>query len=678
MNKNSWAKKIAKCAFPLAAMCLLLTQQSCLEEYAPGNYYTFTGNTVASFLESEGYKEDFTYFVEVLKRAEIWGEMRTYGTYTCFAPTNAGFEDYFKEKGVSSVAELTKEQCDTIAKTHICNSLFYCKDLVVGALPYPNRLDRYLVYTCDSATDEHGKMDIVYRLNQQSTIVERDDSVQNGVVQIVDRVLSPSNKMLPDVMELDPNIRLFVEALKATKMTDSLTAYMDDEYELHIPSYDSIDPSKGIRYATGMETNQIGIFPEHRYFKFTAFVETDSVFESYGITSLQDLVDYVTPIYEESFPSATYDKNDYTDRNHPLNRFVSYHLLPEQMAYNEFNISQKELTDYYVEWANIDIEDIFETMMPHSIMRLSSPKVGGRYINRKGAGKTLVEPGVRVFSPSESAKAGDAVLDQTAINGVYHYIDKLLLYDKKTREETLNTRLRIMCQTLSPDYINSGARGRLSSDVNGNWTMGFKPGFCKNVQLSEETQAWVRYRNNTFTCFFGEEITIMGRYDVTFRLPPVPTEGTYELRMYMCTMKDSGMQGFTSDRGVVQIYLNDVPQGIPVDLRLNQLDVAVTGDGKKANKSDDEEVLRAKERAMHSRGYMLAPDSYSAQGSINLRWDREDCLRKIIATDYFYPEVDYFIRIRLVLDNPTACCPFNMIELVPKSIYAGDIPEDTH
>ena len=104
----------------------------------------------------------------------------------------------------------------------------------------------------------------------------------------------------------------------------------------------------------------------------------------------------------------------------------------------------------------------------------------------------------------------------------------------------------------------------------------------------------------------------------------------------------------------------------------------VTGDGKKANKTDDEDLLRAKEKAMHSRGYMLAPDSYSAQGSINLRWDREDCLRKIICTDYFYPEVDYYFRIRLVLDNPTACCPFNMIELVPKSIYAGDIPEDTH
>lgn len=675
---NSRTGKIAKFFLSAMTFALLLAQQSCLEENAPGNYYTFTGNTVASFLESDEYKEDFTEFVKVLKRSGVWGEMRTYGTYTCFAPTNEGFKEYLAVRNVSSVDELTKEQCDTIAYTHLCNSLFYCKDLVVGALPYPNMLDRYLVYTCDSAQDATtGKTKIIYRLNQQSTIIERDDSVQNGVVQIIDKVLSPSNKMLPDVMFLDPNISIFNEALMVTHMEDSLVAYMDETYRS--PSFDSTDVSKGVRYNTGMETNQIGIFPTKRYFKFTAFAETDSVFNSLGITNLEELVEYVTPIYEESFPGLTYDPDDYTDRNHPLNMFVSYHLLPEQLAYNEFNISQKELTDYYVEWKNIDIEDFYETMMPHSIMRLSSPYIGGRYINRKGiSGKDGFVRGVQVFDPNKSAKAGAALLDQTAINGVYHYIDHLLVYDKQTREETLNTRIRIMCQTLSPDYINSGARGRLSSDVNGNWTMGYLPGFCKNVKLSDETQAWVRYRNNTFTCFFGEEITFLGIYDIEYRLPPVPFAGTYELRMFMCTMKDSGLGGFKSDRGVVQVYLNGEPQGIPIDMTLNQLDVAVTGDGIKANKSDDEDVLRAKEKAMHSRGYMLAPDSYSAQGSINLRWDREDCIRKIIATDYFYPEQDYYIRVRLVLDNPTACCPFNMIELVPKSVYAGDIPEDTH
>lgn len=683
MKKNNWASRIAKCCLPAMLIGIFAIQQSCLDEVAPGNYYTFTGNTVASFLESEGYKENFTDFVKVLKRAGVWGEMRTYGTYTCFAPTNEGFKEYLAKKGVSSVDELTKEQCDTIALTHLCNHLFYCKDLVTGALPYPNLLDRYLVYTCDSSADATGKYKIVYRLNSQTTIIERDDSVQNGVVQIVDKVLSPSNKMLPDVMKEDPNISLFNKALLETGLADSLVAYIDATYPT--PSYDSTSASKGVRYDTGFETNQIGIFPEKRYFKFTAFAETDSVFKAHGIETLDQLVAFVTPIYKESFPNSQYDENDYTDRNHPLNRFVAYHLLPEQLNYNEFNISQPELTGYYLEWANIDIEDFFETMMPHSIMRLSSPYIGGRFINRKGiASKAGFVRGIEIFDPNRPGAAGGELIDKSAINGVYHYIDDILLYDKTTREETLNTRMRIMCQTLSPDYINSGARGRLANATDKNaWTMGYLPGYCTNVEMSKETQAWVRYRNNTFTCFFGEEITVMGIFDITYKLPPVPFPGTYELRMYECTMKGQTLNGYSCDRGVVQIYLNGVPQGIPVDLRISQTDPEVTGDGEQVKKptAGDEEaeaLLRAKEKAMHSRGYMLAPDSYSAQGNINLRWDRDDCLRKIITTDYFDPEQDYYFRIREVLDNPAACCPFNMIELVPKSIYAGDIPEDSH
>lgn len=697
-------KVLASMSVSVLASAALFTMQSCLDEYAPGNYYTFTGETVASLLESEEYKDDFTYFVEVLKRADIWGEMKTYGNYTCFAPTNDGFKEYFDEKGVSSVDELTDEQCDTIAFTHIIKSLFYCKDLVVGALPYPNMLDRYLIYNCDELrdADDTTKVKAVYRLNGQSRIIERDDSVVNGVVQIIDKVLNPTNKMLPDVIKVDPNIKIFSEALFATGLDQKLTGYIDAEYpQQRMEGNDSTDYSTTpCLYTTGYETER-GIFAEKRYFKYTVFAEPDSVFLANNINGFDDLVLKAQEIYDEAYPedadayvlfpdpSNPDDLSCYKNPKHPLNRFVAYHLLPEQLTYDQFNVSQPEFTDYFVGWDYIDIEDFYETMMPHSIMRISYPVTGGRYINRKGArkaddGKGVTEKGVRIFTPSEDAVLKARIEGEdasTALNGVYHYIEDILAYSKHTREVTLNCRMRIMCNTLSPDFINSGARGRNNSDANGKWTMGYLDGFCTNVEKTEETELWVRYRNNTFTSFFGDEMTLRGIYDVTFRLPPVPTAGTYEIRMFVCAMSDESLANPIGDRGVVQYYLNGVPCGIPVDLRYNQTNPKVTGDGKTANKPEtDEEIeeVNLKTKAMHSRGYMLAMDTYAAQGSINLCWDRNDCLRKIITTDYLYPDKDYYLRIRLVLDNPDACCPFNTLELVPKSIYQGDIPEDRH
>lgn len=665
MKRNFLTKLLTKVVTPALFLGTMFSQQSCLDAYAPGNYYTFTGETVANFLENR--EETFSDFIYCLKQANIWGEMRTYGEYTCFAPTNDAFDIFLQDKGLSSVEGLTKEECDTIAFTHIIKNLFYCSDIVEGAMPFPNMLDRYLIYTCDSLGST-GEMGIYYKINSDATILERDDTVTNGVMQIVDRVIAPSNKFLPDVMKLDERITIFYEALMKTHMNDSLVAYLD--YNYRSPGYDSIslDNGGGIPYDTGYETCK-GLFPEKRYFKFTAFAEPDSVYKANNINNLDDLIAFAKEVYDKSYPEDAnkYD-DDFTNRKNPLNRFVSYHLLPEQLNYNEFNVSDDWVANQYVSWKEQDLEDFYETMMPYSIMRISNPYNSQyKYINRKGTAalKNLTFEGARIKSTAESGR------DQTALNGVYHLLDNIIAFDYDTRYQVLNTRIRVMCNTMSPDFINSGARGPQPVSTTLDVTMGFIPGFCKNVQATAETQCWVRKRNSSYTSYFGDEMTIRGIYDITFRLPPVPTSGTYELRFYECTLAGTGK----CDRGVVQFYLNGAPCGIPVDLRL-QGDNPLVG---RIGDSDagSEDAIRANDKAMRNRGYMKAMDSYTASGGDNLR-GRQDCIRKIVTTDYFYNDQDYYLRLRLVLDNPNACCPFNTIELVPKSVYAGDIPEDRH
>ena len=276
----------------LSSICAVMLP-ACLREQVPANYYTFTDDTIASFLEKNS--DDFSTFIDILKKAKVWGEMQTYGTYTCFAPTNEAFSRYFEEKGIGSVDDLDYAECDTIARTHLLDRSYYTTDMVEGAFPTPNRLDRYLSFSCDSDSVT-GR--IYYLVNKDSRMIARDDTVQNGVMQIVDRVVVPSTLMLPELIEQDSTVSIFYNALVLTRMCDSLEYYQDLTYPT--PSYDSI--TTGVKYHTGDEW-EYAIFPEKRYFKYTVFAEPNSVYRKHNINNLEDLKKYAKEVYDKSYPN---------------------------------------------------------------------------------------------------------------------------------------------------------------------------------------------------------------------------------------------------------------------------------------------------------------------------------------------------------------------------------------
>lgn len=645
----------------IALLATVFSLQSCLDDYTPGNYYTFTGETIADFLSNR--EESFSSFIEVLKRADLWGEMRTYGEYTCLAPTNDAFDIFLAEKNISSISELTDKECDTIAKTHIIGYAFYFTDIYEGALPFPNRLDRYLVYTLDTLPEservdsEGNTRNYAYRINRYATLLERDDTVQNGVMHIVDRVIQPSNSFLPDIIKQDSTISIFYQALVLTGLADSIVRHMDETYVE--PGEDSCTVGY-FREVTSSGEKENKIWPERRYFRYTAFIEPDYVYQANDIFNVNDLAKYAKQIYDESYPEdANLYDDDYTNRRNPLNRFISYHLLRYALNYNDMNFTDPQIVENCILPAEIDMEEFYETIAPHTIMRISTPHFksdGSPFINRKGPAKAVVVRGARVMAPTEGK------LDQTALNGQYHYIDDIISYSKDTRENTLNTRIRISSGTLSPDFVNSGARTR--PVTNTRYASCFKAGYLENFTFSENAPVVFRNLAGTYNCYYGGEVVMEGIYDVTMKLPPVPTASTYEIRLSFYAEEH---------RGVSQIYLNDKPCGIPLDLRL-------TGDDPRVGWKNDSEFaneaeLQNYDHAMHNRGLMKGIDSYKG-------WDvqRENLhiLRPILATEYLEPEKDYYLRIRQVLDNDKTTFQADAFEIVPKSIYNGIVPEDRH
>jgi len=626
-----------------ALLVVQFSVSSCSDESAEKNYYTFTGEMLTDYLQNRS--STYSDFILVLQRAEIYDLLSTYGKYTCFAPTNSAMAVYLSENGLKSVSELTDEDCDTLAYSHLIKVAYFTTDLNDGVIPTTNMNDRYLSISCD--TDAYSNIE--YYINKTSKIILRDDSVENGVVHTINKVLSTSNDLLPDMLEKDTTISLFYSALLKTGLDNLLRDYLDLTYSC---GEDSVE--EGIYYHTGQEW-ETAYYPKDRKFKYTAFIEPNSVYEARDITTLEELIAHAKEVYDATYPedAGLYD-DDFTNRKNPLNRFVAYHLLDRLGNYNELTITG-EIKLRMNASSLIDATDSYETMCPHTIIQCSSPSEG-LFINRKGVGTNYTVRGVKIYAPSETSA------DQSAVNGVYHYIDDILEYDVNTRDVVFNCRFRFDATTLSSDFMSSGARGREGTAT----CTGFKPGSVKDWTFTDETLVSVRNRHVDFDSYEGDEVVLLGQYDFSFKLPPVP-EGTYEIRLGYCAM---------STRGIIQVFFDKLPCGIPLDLRVSATDESIGWVADTGNPEKDKAV----DKAMHNRGYMKGPDTIRryAGGTYYIFRNQSQTFRRILATKYLSDDEDHYLHIKQVLDNAKAEFAFDYIELCPKSIYASEAGEDTH
>ncbi len=631
-----------------SCLCFIAALMSCNDDDIPVNYYSSTKLTAASFLEENN--DQFSEFNKILKRTPYFAMLGTYGEFTVFAPNNDGIQRFLARSGYGSVDNIPTETCDTIVRTHIIKKgAFFTTDIGEGTLPQLNMDDAYIVLSSDS--DVMNDNALVYYVNKTSRMVTRDDSVTNGVVHSIDNVISASNLLLADKIAEDSTLTIFSQALQLTGMADSLTKYIDETY---FCGEDSVHEGVMVRCTSGSALMTRSFWPEKRYFKYTAFVETDEVYEKAGINDINGLIRYAKSVYDQTYPedAGLYD-DDYTHRKNPLNRFVSYHLLPRVGQYNSW-VCSGEMREHCWLTSVSDPEEFYETMCPGTIMRFCGPSAG-LFINRKGLQNNVTVRGVKVLSPSESGS-----IDQNALNGVYHYVDRILAYTPEVRDKVLNCRIRIDATALSPDFMNCNGRGRYGEDI----LTGFKNGYITDWVAREGTYVGVHSDVGYWNSYEGNAVCVSGVFDLTIKLPPVP-DGTYEIRL-----------GYTAnaERGVVQVYLNEDPCGIPVDLRVYGLDPTI---GWIADTDDDEENV-ANDKAMHNRGYMKSPDCYRPWDADQTLRELSWTLRRVLATRYLQADKPNYLRFRQVLKDPNAYWSFDYIELCPKSIYGSPEGEDTH
>jgi uncharacterized surface protein with fasciclin (FAS1) repeats len=621
-------------------LLLCLAFQACMDD-AVQNFRTAEEDGITTYLEKD--PERYSEFLKLMQAVGIDGLLDARGNYTCFIPVNEAVLLYYQEKN-TGFDQMEKEAIEEIVYSHIIRlesptDKPITTDLFPnGTIGFPNMLGKFLQTSYDSIGN-------IY-VNQMAKILIPDQDkeqykIYNGVIHTIDRVLEPSRGRLSGLVLSQERYSLFAGALQETGLVDSLEAYINEEYEARYKAGNI--PDEILSYSTfnngGNTTNKGGTLktPPSWLIGFTVLMESDEVYQKAGIQTLDDLRQYAEQHIFPNFP-GTYDNP--TDRRNSLNRFIAYHILDRTMDLSDM-IPQVWQDTYYTKDAQAlgVLVDYSETLDPYGMVEIRRDSKGP-LLNRRSDGSF-----VRVLTETGNISE----------NGMFHGLDGILVYDEGVETDVLNKRLRMDVTSLLPELHTNRLKG------NAPYGKGliFPKGYLKNlIQLTEETQ--IQYGGAMSSGWIDlhlDEILISGKYDVMLRLPPVP-EGTYEIRI-----------GYTanSKRGVLQISLDGVPLGIPLNMTITANSPGI-GYVVPGSDPDDPDGIE-NDKMMRNRGYMKGPSTIygnSTGGSILRAY--QGSIRRILTTARLN-RGEHWLRFKSVEEIDTREFMFDFLEMVPSSAY---------
>ncbi len=683
---------------------------SCSDDIPADKYYTFTGEMMSDYLQS---RSQFSEFVQIIDRSQysqrginLMDLIATYGLYTCFAPDNKAVDAYLEDNGYSSVSDIPYDICDTIARTHLINGKTFGTEDLLGStsLSSVNMNARYLqvqqafayvengdtIYTTDSLLIE-GKNDVhtTYCLNRSGYLYFNlsNDSVENGIVHTVNKVIASSNQTVFDLIEENEHLSLFASAMQAVGLADYIQNHIKDETW-------NPDIYQDLSIYTGYQWDYCHI-PETKNYGFTVFACPDSVLRSkYGVKDLQSFYDFARSIYGGDDIDVTNPANAeaLTNWRSPLRRLIGYNILKAKGMYADltticsWDTNLVNPTVWYPTMDSLTTIKIDRLTVTRFIGYGEHDVRNNLYLNRGDMNRDIYIPGVHVES-----EVGDG-LENDGINGVYYLTDGLADYGETTKEEVFNTRIRIDLYYMFPELMSNNIRDGRTNNLNtysnnpdkslASPNYWFPNGYLDNVKVNDDGIFFFQSQHNAYYDFEGDEFNLaseVNSYDITFNLISVPS-GTYQIRM-----------GFTAlaSRGICQFYLDGEPQGIPFDMRDTNIQSRTGWFALTSNTYTGEEQEQAKKN-MHNMGWYHGPRSVfnfipfgyedGANASKLYFCNNNETLRYVLATVNLDEDVQHTIRVKSIWAVGTAEVCLDYFELVPKSVYGiegtGKVEDD--
>ena len=738
--KKSFGIKAKVLAFSALALFASSTFTSCTDEPETENRFTFKGELIADHLKNNPEYSNFCKILEQAKIGKKAGNMlttlSTYGSYTCFAPTNEGIEKYLEDKyneykasvdsnkvdptylikntGITSplLEDLSDSMATVIAKNHIIEKAYTTGEVGAGAtFPIQTLNNRDVTFNILPVYDEDSVVIGDYSVVDNSKILKLDIKTENGYINCLDYALSPSDMSTSALLASQSEFSIFSAAMIKTGFDVYLTKFEID------PDYDNT------QYGPIFKTEQKDTktpYPKTKTQGFTLLVETNELLANpnnnpfgMSIQSLDDLVEFAEKWYKYD-PSIKGDsleklRKTYTDPRNALYKFVAYHIIDRTLKYKSGRGSGGFIMeDYYIpnnttEFNSeihlpreFDRHDYFETALPFTSIKVTRPFTNNGELREEIVLNYAQEKGTYFVNPDMQYHMNVVVEDETrtksrpnlenfvqsALNGNIFTINKILIYNEEEMAgNILHERMRWDVASLFPELTTNNVRWYPRNEKNEEMPLFCIPdSFSTRLKINNTTTHAFYLKPhfvglNQYASHQGDEFLVTGKSDFEYRIPYVPS-GTYEIRF-----------GFSMSvqRAVTQLYFGAEDNlkicGIPLDM--NTSNQAFMG---WFEESDDEEENRKNDKAMRNRGFMKAPASLEVpvgdDVTKNFRHSTV-AFRRILGIYTLENNTNYWIRCKDVTEGENAAGQneFNQdyLEIVPVTIMNNPAnPEDIY
>lgn len=614
------------------AFLLASVLSGCMDSDDVGeSYRTFEGEMVSSYVSG---REDLKEFEKALRMAGAYELLESYGKYTCFVPNDEAMEKWYAAVGkrleqmdTADVREMVYYQLIDGQANAV--DAYMTEDFPEGSFPVQNMLGRYLTASVQSGSGVWG----IKTGDEYADIVNPNNEMLNGVVHITDRVLEGNNDMLPDFVANNPRYSIFGQALLATGWRDSMMVLEDASYE---PPLSTTLPGGGEVGTSSVRYNQ---WPMTRKYLYTCFAESDSImFLREGIRDLDGLRAYAKQVYPEGA-----DIEDETDPRNSLHKFVGYHLYDVQrpknkLVINKYYVAMHDWFTWYDQICDEEyrVEQYYVSMQPNMLLYVQNANTVDKD-NSSAKGVPVLNCPYTPYNPlytsamtMQDSYGGKPIIrilndeaDQYCQNGVLHGLNNMLVYSDEVKADVFHRRIRMDLRTFLSEGVNNSVI--YDGDKGYNWyNTAFPDGFFKNVRFTSNNTTYISYEGCTpHDYLHGDHFTLTGNFDFTIKVGPIP-KGSYEVRLSFAT---------NGAGAVVQVYMDGVPCGIPIDSRVaaysgdtgwiqDWLAIQESGSSRFAGMGESEEDPYGLEndKNLRNHGYMKAPNCYVGVNYHNLSY----------------------------------------------------------
>lgn len=332
---------------------------SCEDPYENDTYMAYDEYPTATYLDSRA--DEFSLWIELLKYTDLYNAINQASrTFTCFVPDNDAMNTYLASQNVSSVEELDKDFATQLVKYHLIEDEITQKELLVGGkLTTQTVSEDYL----SISFGEGGGINSVY-INNEAKITELAIETTNGLVYVLDAVLTPLVETLYNRLEENDSYSIFQNAAELTGIDELLNTTYDT----------TISETSGYKTITKQA--------------YTLFVVPDDVYSENSISDVNGLISYLGA------------SSNYTDTTNALYQYVSYHLL-SQTRYIE-DLYPEDDEDSTTIWTSLATNQVLSTNTVNGV----------QYVNYS----SITESGITLGSNT----------DKLAKNGIYHEVNGIM------------------------------------------------------------------------------------------------------------------------------------------------------------------------------------------------------------------------------------------------------------